>query len=73
VVAERRTTHECPGGCRRQVPRHRYACRTCWYRLPGDLRTAITDTYRRDPAAHRTAMLDAGLWYLNNPREARRG
>jgi hypothetical protein len=27
-------THECPGGCGRQVARRLLACKPCWFRLP---------------------------------------
>ncbi len=55
--------HECPGGCGRQVGRHHFACKACWYRLPADLRRPISATYRRDTGAHLAAMADAVDWY----------
>jgi len=63
------TTHACPGQCGRQVFTHQFACRADWFRLPLDLRRAITDNYRRDRAAHLEAMSDAIEWYRANPRE----
>ncbi|MPZ66775.1 MAG: hypothetical protein GEU83_15125 [Pseudonocardiaceae bacterium] len=62
-----RTTHECPGGCGRQVARHHFACRACWYRLPSDLRRPISATYRRDAGAHPAAMAEAVAWYRTPP------
>jgi len=61
-------THDCPGGCGRPVPRHRFACRSCWHRLPIDLRCPITANYRRDLAAHAQAMTAARRWYRGQPR-----
>lgn len=61
-------THACPGGCGAQVPRHLFACRDDWYRLPADLRRPITANYRRDLVNHRKAMADAHRWYRENPR-----
>lgn len=55
--------HPCPGDCGVQVPQHLYACRPCWRRLPYPMRRAITDTYQRDPIAHRRAMAEAAGWY----------
>ena len=66
-------THACPGSCGTQVPQHRFACPTDWYRLPAEYRCAITNTYRRDQRGHITAMAAAIEWYRANPREARRG
>lgn len=58
------TTHACPGACGRQVGHKRYACRTCWYRLPFDLRNTITGSYRAgDRLGHRSAMRAAHEWY----------
>lgn len=56
-------THDCPGGCGRRVPRHHFACRPCWYRLPVDLRRPIAATHGRDFGAHMAAMDDAIRWY----------
>jgi len=58
-------THACPGGCGHQVPRHHFACRNCWARLPADLRQPISTTYQRDPVAHMDAMADAMEWYAD--------
>jgi len=63
-------THSCPGGCGRQVAHQRYACPSCWGRLPADLRRPITATYRRDQAAHGQAMADARRWYRENAATA---
>jgi|AntDryMetagUQ889_1029465.scaffolds.fasta_scaffold86158_2 hypothetical protein len=58
-------THTCPGGCGHRVPRHHFACRNCWGRLPTDLRQPISVTYQRDPDAHMEAMADAMEWYAD--------
>jgi hypothetical protein len=55
--------HDCPGGCGSQVPRHLFACKPCWWRLPADLRRPITATHGVDVRAHRAAMADAMRWY----------
>lgn len=60
-------THSCPGGCGTQVPRHRFACRACWYRLPAAYRDAIRRNHRRKTTAHAAAMHDAHAWYEDNP------
>jgi hypothetical protein len=61
--------HACPGKCGAQIARHRFACRVDWYRLPADIRTAISDNYKRNPGAHFAAVRDAIEWYADNPRE----
>lgn len=66
-------THDCPGGCGAQVPRHQLACKPCWYRLPKPLRDDVNAGYRTratDPSAHRRALREASLWYRANPKEA---
>lgn len=62
-----RPTHTCPGCKSVQVPRHKLACRPCWYRLPRALRQRINDAYRRDSAAHRGALREAFDWYRDHP------
>lgn len=57
------STHGCPGGCGRQVPRHLYACKACWGRLPYDMQKAIRATNGRDLAAHGQAMAAARQWF----------
>jgi len=37
-------SHECPGGCGRQVPNRLFACSGCWSRLPRDLQRPILHT-----------------------------
>ena len=61
-------THNCPGSCGLQVPYHPFSCRSCWYRLPMDLRRPISGNWQRDPVAHAAAMLDAKQWYAENAR-----
>jgi hypothetical protein len=62
-----RPTHDCPGGCGLPVPQRQLACRSCWYRLPADLRRAITSNWKRDLDAHRLNLVDAVQWYRENP------
>ena len=64
------STHPCPGGCGTPVPRRRFACRGCWYRLPRDLRGPITAFYGVDRFAHAEAMIEAADWYRENPLAA---
>lgn len=64
-------THDCPGGCGAQVPRHQLACKPCWFRLPKPIRDDINAGYRKrtaDPGPHRRAMRVAFLWYSDNPK-----
>lgn len=66
-------THDCPGGCGAQVPRHQLACKPCWYRLPKPFRDAINYAYRnraKNPTGHRAALRKAFEWYRSNPVEA---
>ena len=66
-------THDCPGGCGAQVPRHHLACPRCWSRLPAYLRDPVNAAYRTrrsNPGAHRSAVSTAVTWYRNNPRSA---
>ncbi len=63
-------THDCPGGCGGQVPRHQLACKPDWFRLPLPLRKAINAAYlarARNPTAHRAALRAAFDWYRANP------
>lgn len=40
------STHACPApGCENRVPRSQLACRSHWYALPADLRSAVWDAY----------------------------
>ena len=67
------STHDCPGGCTGQVPRHQLSCRPCWYRLPKVLRDDVNAGYRKratDPYAHRRALIAAYHWYDSHPLEA---
>lgn len=64
-------THECPGGCGRQVLNVMFACKADWFRLPHALRSAIWAAWNDgDGAAHAHAMSEAALWYGVNPRQA---
>lgn len=58
------TTHTCPGRCGRQVPPAFYACRTCWFRLPSELRSAIIATQHLNSIHPKRlrALNDAGQW-----------
>lgn len=61
-------THDCPGGCGRDVQYDYLSCRVCWYRLPLDLRNAVWDSWKvRDMKAHGAALKDARQWYVANP------
>lgn len=65
-------THDCPGGCGRQVSPERLACRPDWYRLPKDIRDRIwREWYGAGPGTqtHRTAISYAYAWYRDNPRD----
>lgn len=62
-----RLTSRCPSCRAVEVPRHRFACRPCWFRLPADLRREITANYRRNPAVHLQAIRDGLRWYRDNP------
>lgn len=44
-MAEEARNMECPG-CGVQVPRTLVACKTCWHKLPSEMRSAI---YRTKP------------------------
>lgn len=61
-----RPTHDCPGGCKKQVAFELFACRPCWYRLPYAMRQAINRTYGKDMAGHATAMQAARDWYASH-------
>jgi hypothetical protein len=56
-------THKCPGGCRRDVANTKFACPTCWRRLPVELAQPISANWRTDPFAHAVAMTAAREWY----------
>jgi hypothetical protein len=58
--------HDCPGGCGARVPRWKFACKPCWFRLPREIREKISAQYRRDAAAHRAAMREAMVWYQDH-------
>jgi hypothetical protein len=59
-------THECPGGCGNRVARTRFSCRTCWYRLPADLRDGIRQAHRNSEK-HYVAVANARDWYADHP------
>lgn len=61
-------THDCPGGCRKPVPHHIFACRDCWIRLPSNYRRDIRATYNIDHHEHAQAMVRAMVWYRSHPR-----
>lgn len=63
-------THDCPGGCGRQVTHDRLACRRCWYRLPSGLRGRIWRAWwggSDSRAAHGRAIREAEQWFRDNP------
>lgn len=59
-------THTCPGACGKDVPVRLFACRTCWSRLPSDIKREI-DGRRVGTAAHREGMREALRWYADHP------
>jgi hypothetical protein len=59
-------SHDCPGGCHRPVPHHRFACGSCWQRLPEDIRRRIVSSHGRDPDGHWDAVTDAFAWYRDH-------
>lgn len=65
-------THDCPGGCGAQVPRHHLACPQDWKRLPLPLQRELNFWYRRR-TTHARQYQDARAkcldWYRTNPRE----
>lgn len=64
------STHECPGNCGTRVHRDKLACPTDWYRLPSELRSAVTRAFKaQDRRAHRAALVAAMRWYGEHPRE----
>lgn len=63
-------THDCPGNCGRQVAHRRYACATCWPRLPRELQLAITTNHGRDLGGHGDAMRVARRWFVEHPLSA---
>ena len=38
------TTHDCPGGCGKQVKNYLYSCAACWLPLPPRLKEKILET-----------------------------
>lgn len=67
VPTRKPSTHDCPCGCRAQIPRHRFSCYDSWQRLPVELKRAITGNYRRNPIAHARAMGEARAWLRDEP------
>lgn len=62
------SSHQCPRpGCTRRVPMDMYACRSDWYALPVEIRTAIWRTWSAgDDAGHLAATTRARQWYRDN-------
>jgi hypothetical protein len=60
-------THDCPGGCHRQVPHRLYSCFDCWGRLPAAIRRDIRAAYDIDHHQHAQAMVRGMCWYRENP------
>ncbi len=60
------TTHQCPGCGKPGIPRQTFACKSCWYRLPKQLRDDINFGWRRDRILHLEAMADSMSWYADN-------
>jgi len=68
----------CPGGCGNNVPAERFACSTCWYRLPNTMRRRVARTWAQrragEPGAtnkHMAAKAEATEWLANNPAASR--
>jgi hypothetical protein len=65
-------SHPCPGGCGHHVPRKHLSCKTCWLRLPVELREEIQESYnQRDHdlgLRHARAITRAADWYHSHPR-----
>lgn len=40
------TPNECPG-CGRGISRNQFGCRSCWFKLPPELRRRVWANYRR--------------------------
>jgi hypothetical protein len=62
-------THECPGGCGRQLPTCVVACRTCFGQLPASLREAYNTAgiyHDHDGLAQAEAL--ALRWYADRER-----
>jgi hypothetical protein len=71
VVGARRASHYCPGRCGASVEDggKTFMCRSCWPRLPLDLRVAI-DGARPNPSLLTDltkALRDARIWFQLNP------
>lgn len=63
--------HDCPG-CGEPVKNKFFACRSCWYRLPQDLRRPI-NTLRVGSPAQLEAQADGVRWYRENTPATRAG
>lgn len=65
-------SHDCPGGCGRDIVNTQYACPACWLRLPQSIRTALAQTFGTgDEAAYAIARRDAIAFYRDHPRTER--
>ena len=63
------TVNRCPGCRVLPTPDGGFACRTCFKRLPNDLRAAITGG-RSDQHAYSQAVVSATMWFRKNPKTA---
>ena len=62
----------CLGKCGVDVVPPKFACPTCWGRLPEELQRAITWTFGRGRVAlHLQAIGRGRAWYFRNPAPAR--
>jgi hypothetical protein len=62
--------HNCPGCDSPGVPVDRLSCRTCWYRLPTNLRQWLNSAYHnKGPGTiqHRRALAACLEWFRDNP------
>jgi hypothetical protein len=55
------------------MDRHVFACRTCWFSVPADMRAEIWNLYRgaRGSWAHMRAVGQVCRWLRDNPVSAR--
>lgn len=63
-------THTCPGCDKPSIPDVMFACSTCWFRLPHDLRNAINAAHHRHGVGSVQllgAQRAAENWYATNP------
>lgn len=59
--------------CTAQVGRDRFACPECWYKLPPDIRRAISASYRKgmvhQPPVYTVAAARARAWFKSQGKQ----